>query len=167
MHLPNNNGSWKAFYMSPYKSNMQTMVSVHAYSTPKQGGHARWTQQLNAIYPSFFDNMSKVRSTMASILTAIQNKGGICISPRAVAIQQQSNVEALRCAFLNKNICPMKFLNQQVVYSLVPYTVGSHKDVTKHNCAKEFIECKACIRWPSKSGSTFRNMEFREFKQSY
>lgn len=45
----------------------------------------------------------------------------------------------------------LRILNNQVVYSLVPYTVGSHQDVTKKGVAKEFIECKACLQWNTKS----------------
>jgi hypothetical protein len=45
----------------------------------------------------------------------------------------------------------LDILGKQVVYSMVPYTVGNHKDVTQNNCANELIECKACIQWPEKS----------------
>jgi hypothetical protein len=42
-------------------------------------------------------------------------------------------------------------LNRQVIYSFVAYTVGNHQDVTKTNVPKELIECKAFLRWLSKS----------------
>jgi hypothetical protein len=42
-------------------------------------------------------------------------------------------------------------LNRQVIYSFVAYTVGNHQDVTKTNVPKELIECKAFLRWSSKS----------------
>jgi hypothetical protein len=45
----------------------------------------------------------------------------------------------------------LEVLNKQVVYSFVAYTVGNHKDVTKTGVAKELIECKAFLHWPSKS----------------
>jgi hypothetical protein len=46
------------------------------------------------------------------------------------------------------DVRPLDILNTQVVYSLVPYTVGNHRDVTKTGCARELIECKACLVWP-------------------
>jgi hypothetical protein len=52
------------------------------------------------------------------------------------------------------DVHPLDILNTQVVYSFVPYTVGNHRDVTKTGCARELIECKACIAWPKKSKLT-------------
>jgi hypothetical protein len=52
------------------------------------------------------------------------------------------------------DVHPLDILNTQVVYSFVPYTVGNHRDVTKMGCARELIECKACIALPEKSKLT-------------
>jgi hypothetical protein len=127
------------------------MVAVHPYSTPKPGGQINWEKEIDSIYPCFFDNMSKVRSTMSGILISIQSKCSINISPLAVQIQQMYNFNAQDEANTSTDVRPLDILNTQVVYSLVPYTVGNHRDVTKTGCARELIECKACLVWPEKS----------------
>lgn len=40
---------------------------------------------------------------------------------------------------------------KQVVYSFVGYPVGAHKDVSQTGVEKEFIECKALIKFPFRS----------------
>jgi hypothetical protein len=127
------------------------MVAVHAYSTPKPGGQINWQKEIDDIYPRFFDNMSKVRLTMSSILLSIQSKCAISISPLAVEVQQLYNFSAQEEALSGTDLHLLDALNTQVVYSIVPYTVGSHRDVTKTGCARELIECKACLIWPSRS----------------
>jgi hypothetical protein len=147
------------------------MVATWAYSTPKQGGQLHWQKHLDEMYPLFFARMSKVRSTMSSILLALDRKCSISISPIAANIQAIYNYEAREhCFTKNANLKDtrkqvpdsdseefqfrenyLEFLKKQVVYSFVAYTVGNHKDVTQNNCARELIECKACIRWPQKS----------------
>jgi hypothetical protein len=61
------------------------------------------------------------------------------------------NFNAQDEANTSTDVRPLDILNTQVVYSLVPYTVGNHRDVTKTGCARELIECKACLVWPEKS----------------
>jgi hypothetical protein len=157
VHISRNNGTWRAYYISPYAKSKEKMVAVHAYSTPKPGGQIDWRKEIDDIYPRFFDNMSKVRSTMSSILLSIESKCAICISPLAVKVQQLYNFSAREEALSGTDLRLMDALSKQVVYSIVPYTVGSHRDVTKTGCAREFIECKACLIWPSRSklGTTF------------
>jgi hypothetical protein len=88
---------------------------------------------------------------------------GIRVSPRAVSVQEMYNqhaadeVQKYNCTETNHQPTDkdkprmLDFLNKQVVYSFVAYTVGNHKDVTKTAAAKELIECKAYLRWSSQS----------------
>jgi hypothetical protein len=151
VHLSKENGTWRAFYITPYSRSKIKMVAVYSYSTPKPGGQINWEKEIDCIFPLFFDNMSKVCSTMSSILISIQFKCSISISPVAVQVQQMYNYSAHDEANTSRDVHPLDILNTQVVYSLVPYTVGNHRDVTKTGCARELIECKACIAWPEKS----------------
>jgi hypothetical protein len=150
-HRPLNDGNWKAYYISPYKTKPKELVAVHKYSTPKPGGHVHLTKEIDEKYPMFFERMSKVRSTMASILISLRLKSCINISPIAAHVQKQYNNAARIQASSLVHSTILDHLKQQVVYSFVAYTVGNHKDVTKKGCAGELIECKACIQWPEKS----------------
>jgi hypothetical protein len=38
-----------------------------------------------------------------------------------------------------------------VLYSIVAYPVGSHKDVTVQGVAQELMECKGRLTWPKMS----------------
>jgi hypothetical protein len=158
-HHRNNNGTWRAYYITPYQRSKKKMVATWVYSTPKQGGHVDWAKSLAETYPLFFSNMSKVRSTMSTILLSLNSKCLISISPVAANVQALYNMEARESLYNARVNSDQDFtttmlldiLNKQVVYSMVPYTVGNHKDVTQNNCASELIECKACIQWPEKS----------------
>lgn len=156
-HLPKKDGIWKAFYITPYQKKKDKLVAVHPYSTPKPGGHVYWDKALDEKYPGFFERMARVRSSMACILIALNSKANINISPIAARVQEKYNNEArFESSRFSDNTSPLDHLKQQVVYSFVAYTVGNHKDVTQKGCARELMECKACIQWPEKSffGST-------------
>lgn len=66
-------------------------------------------------------------------------------------MKQKNQLSKLQLSVSSSKLRPLDVLNRQVVYSFVPYTVGNHQDVTKSGCARELIECKACLRWPAKS----------------
>jgi hypothetical protein len=157
VHLPISFGRWRAYYVSPYVNNTEQSISVSPYSTPKRGGALRYNAEISMAYPLLFDRMSKVRFTMVSILESINQKYGISISPVACQNQKKYNTAA-ECLVKNKQaLRVINVLNRQVVYSFVAYTVGIHKDVTKNGVAKELIECKGLIQWPSRSFQRSKN----------
>jgi hypothetical protein len=41
VHLSKDNGTWRAYYISPYSRSKKNMVAVHPYSTPKPGGQQK------------------------------------------------------------------------------------------------------------------------------
>jgi hypothetical protein len=51
-------------------------------------------KDLDDIYPTFFDQMSKVRFTMSSILIALESKSSITVSPFSVRVQNFYNSQA-------------------------------------------------------------------------
>jgi hypothetical protein len=91
VHIPKDDGTWRAYYISPYKKKEKDMAKVFPYSSPKPGGQVEWTKELDDIYPTFFDQMSKVRSTMSSILIALDTKCSITVSPLSVRVQNVYN----------------------------------------------------------------------------
>jgi hypothetical protein len=162
VHLPVGSGKWRAFYISPYRNRETNMVAVFQYSTPQIGGAFKWNISHSNCFPGFFDQMSKVCSTTSRILLSMITQKGICVSPRAISVQEMYNrkaadeVQKYNCNEMNHPLDRPKprildFLNKQVVYSFVAYTVGNHQDVTKTAATKELIECKACLRWSTQS----------------
>jgi hypothetical protein len=169
-YLPKNNGTWRAYYITPYQRSKKKLVATWAYSTPKQGRHVDWAKPLAEMYPLFFSNMSEVCSVMSMILLSLNSKCLINISPVAANVQALYNIEARESLYNfqakeqvankpNDKVNPdhenpnhdFSTILLDLLSSMVPYRVGNHKDVTQNNCSSELIECKACIRWPEKS----------------
>jgi hypothetical protein len=88
---------------------------------------------------------------MSGILLSLHSQCAISISPLAVQVQQYYNFSAQQESLSVVDLHLLDALNTQVVYSIVPYTVGSHRDVTKTGCARELIECKAYLIWRARS----------------
>jgi hypothetical protein len=130
------------------------MVFTWPYSTPQIGGVFKWDESHSVCFPLFFERMSKVRSTIARIISSMENENKfIKISPRAIAHQEKYNqiaqVAPQNCSDGTSSI--LDVMNKQVFDSFVAYTVGNHKDVTKKNVSKELVECKAFLHWPDRS----------------
>jgi hypothetical protein len=53
VHLSKDNGTWHAYYITPYSRSKEKMVAVYPYSTPKPGGQINWEKELDHIYPFF------------------------------------------------------------------------------------------------------------------
>lgn len=73
------------------QKSIQKSVCVHPYSTPRPGGQIEYDDELGKLYPYFFDRLSKFRSIVPEILSALCEEMGVCISPVALENQRKLN----------------------------------------------------------------------------
>jgi hypothetical protein len=151
VHMPMSEGNWLVTYISPYRDRISESVATITYSPPHPGGQLRKVEDVFRVAPDFFLRMAATRWTLPHILQALYLDTGTVISPIARDNQQMYNT----IAFQNVITTLSGFENMinQVRYSFVPYTVGSHKDMTAAVSPQEFIECKALLKHPKKSTS--------------
>jgi hypothetical protein len=148
IHLPMMCGNWMAVYISPYKQQIHEAVKSFQYSPPRKGGQLDATPETTTdLLPEFFLRMAMVRHLVPSVLHSLHIVHRVMISPIARDNQMRYALMAEHDSPTTNDIFhQMAF---QVTYSLVGYTVGSHKDVTHSGCEQEFIECKGMLVHPS------------------
>jgi hypothetical protein len=81
------------------------------------------------------------------ILEEIHKLHHVNISPIARKRQLEYNARARNQGKSSFNKV-VSYHVSQVLYSVVAYPVGSHKDVTVKGVAQELIECKGRLTWP-------------------